>query len=274
MVSREKVLRSVTSIQEKTADAQHISIGLILGSGLGDALAGFDIRFRLPYSEIDGFPRSTVSGHAGELLLGQFAGCEIAVMSGRVHLYEGFSAAQACMPVRVLGELGIKTIILTNAAGSLNHAFLAGSLMLVDDHINFTGQSPLTGPNEDAWGPRFPDASRIYSPRLRDQAARTARNMGYDLHRGVYLQVAGPQYETPAEVRALRMLGADAVGMSTAIEALAASHMGMEVMALSCLTNQSIALTMGKTSHADVLEAAGRTAGDINRFLTELLPEI
>ncbi|MBU1247255.1 MAG: purine-nucleoside phosphorylase, partial [Proteobacteria bacterium] len=205
MFSREKVLYSAACIQEKTGVAQAGSIGLILGSGLGAAMEGLKVRAELPYSEIEGFPCSTVIGHAGKLLLGEMAGKSMVVMSGRVHLYEGFDAATVCMPVRVLKELGVNTLIMTNAAGSLNHAFLAGSLMLVDYHINFTGQSPLSGPNEPAWGPRFPDGSRVYSPRLRDLASRTARKLEYDLHRGVYMQVAGPQYETPAETRALRM---------------------------------------------------------------------
>lgn len=274
MVSREKVLLSVGSIQENTGSPQADAIGLVLGSGLGNTLENLKIHKRLPYSKIESFPQSTVPGHAGEFLLGEYAGRPVAVMSGRVHLYEGFSAAETCMPIRVLGELGIRTLALTNAAGSLNHAFLSGSLMLVDDHINFTGQSPLTGPNEEAWGPRFPDGSRVYSPRLRDLAARTARNMDYDLHRGVYLQVAGPQYETPAEVRAMRMLGADAVGMSTALEALAARHMGMEVLALSCLTNQNIALTMGSTSHEEVLAVAADISCELGRLLTAMLPKI
>ncbi len=274
MVSRKKVQLAVAYIQEKTTVAHPGTIGLVLGSGLGGVVKNFALEDCIDYAKIDGFPNSDVAGHAGKLLIGELAGRKLMVMSGRVHLYEGHDAATACLPVRMLRELGVETLILTNAAGSLNHAFLAGSLMLVDDHINFTAQSPFTGPNEENWGPRFPDCSQIYSPRLRDLAAKAARQLEYDLNRGIYLQVAGPQYETPAETRAFRLLGADAIGMSTAIEALAGAHMGMEVMAISCLTNQNLTQDMNPTKHEQVLDVAEQASHTLARLLETMLPQI
>ncbi|MGE4505638.1 MAG: purine-nucleoside phosphorylase [Desulfovibrionaceae bacterium] len=271
MLSRENVQRSLACIQEKTGRAQAARVGLVLGSGLGGALEGLQAAHDLPCAEIEGFPRGSVAGHAGRLVLGSLGGVGVAVLSGRVHLYEGFSAAEACHGVRVLGALGCKAVVLTNAAGSLDASRPAGSLLLIADHINMTGQSPLTGPNVDAWGPRFPDCGRIYSPGLRALAMERARALGIPLSEGVYMQVCGPQYETPAETRAFRRLGADAVGMSTAIEALAAAHMGLEVLGLSCLTNLNVDAD-GESldtpnSHEDVVAAANRAAGDMGRLI-------
>jgi len=242
-------------------------LGLVLGSGLGAVRERITDFKDLPYAEIPGLPQSTVEGHGGFLRAGKLGGRPVLALCGRVHLYEGYTAAEACLPVRILYELGVRTLLLTNAAGALNPLFSAGTLMCVTDHINFSGQSPLTGPNADAWGPRFPDLSRVWCPGLVALAGAQARRLGLVLERGVYLQVAGPNLETPAETRAYRQFGADAIGMSTAIEAIAAAHMGVRVLGISCLTNKNLPDCMAETSHQEVLDMAGRAAQDMARLL-------
>lgn len=242
-------------------------MGLVLGSGLGAVRERITDFKDLPYAEIPGLPQSTVEGHGGFLRAGLLGGRPVIALCGRVHLYEGFGAAAACFGIRVLNELGVRTLLLTNAAGALNPLFSAGTLMCVTDHINFSGQSPLTGPNVDAWGPRFPDLSRVWCPGLVDLALAEARRLGLVLERGVYIQVAGPNLETPAETRAYRQLGADAIGMSTAIEAIAAAHMGLRVLGISCLTNKNLPDCMAQTSHQEVLDMAGRAAADMAGLL-------
>ncbi len=242
-------------------------MGLVLGSGLGAVRERITDFKDLPYAEIPGLPQSTVEGHGGFLRAGLLGGSPVMALCGRVHLYEGFTAAEACLPVRLLSELGVRTLLLTNAAGALNPLFSAGTLMCITDHINFSGQTPLTGPNIDAWGPRFPDLSRVWCRELAALASNQARRLGLVLERGVYLQVAGPNLETPAETRAYRRLGADAIGMSTAIEAIAAAHMGLRVLGISCLTNKNLPDCMAETSHQEVLDMAGRAASDMARLL-------
>jgi purine-nucleoside phosphorylase len=225
------------------------TLGLVLGSGLNDLAAAVERPVALPYGEIPYFPVSTVPGHAGRLVLGRLAGMPICVMQGRFHFYEGYSLQQVTFPVRVMQRMGIDTLILTNAAGGLNPAFAAGDIMLLVDHINFVGMAghnPLRGPNLDEFGPRFPAANRAYSRTLREIALIVAAERALVLRRGVYAMLAGPNFETPAEIRMLRALGADAVGMSTVPEVLVAHHAGMEVLAFSTITNVAI----------DVLDAA------------------
>lgn len=238
-------------------------MGLILGSGLGELAGRIRKPLDLPYPEIPGLPQSTVLGHGGFLRSGELGGLPVLAFCGRVHLYEGLDAAQACLPVRVLGELNVRTLVLTNAAGALNPLFATGRPMLITDHINLSGQSPLTGANHDPWGPRFPDMSRAWCPELIAMAQGKALELGLAVERGVYVQVAGPALETPAETRAYRQLGADAIGMSTAIEAIAARHMGMRILGISCLTNQNLPDCMAATSHQEVLDMAGRASSSM-----------
>ena len=247
---------------------------LILGSGLGDWMEEGSIRLRIPYGDIPGFPVSTVKGHAGALLLADVLGTPVFVLSGRFHLYEGYDAGTVTMPIRVLSLLGVTTLIATNAAGALNPLFATGGLMVLTDHINMTGHNPLTGPNIEAWGPRFPDMSQVYCPVLRERAMQAALRCGQRLEQGVYVAVAGPSLETPAETRMLRILGADAVGMSTVPEAIVARHMGMRVLGISCLTNKNLPDCMAATSHEEILDQAGRSAAALGALLRALIPNL
>ena len=247
---------------------------LVLGSGLGDWIDPKSIRLRIPYGDIPGFPVSTVKGHAGALLLADIDGTPVFVLSGRFHLYEGYDARTVTMPIRVLGLLGVATLIATNAAGALNPLFATGGLMVLTDHINMTGHNPLTGPNVDAWGPRFPDMSQVYCPALRDKAIQAALRCGQRLEQGVYVAVAGPSLETPAETRMLRILGADAVGMSTVPEAIVARHMGMRVLGVSCLTNKNLPDCMAATSHEEILAQANASAAALGALLIALVPQL
>lgn len=236
------------------------TLGLILGSGLGSLADAVESPTVVDYADIPHFPLSTVPGHSGRLVIGQLAGAPVCVMQGRFHYYEGYSLQQTTLPVRVMQRMGVRTLILTNAAGGLNPAFAVGDLMLVEDHINFmgmAGNNPLRGPNLDAFGPRFPAANRTYSKHLRDLALEVAARRGLTLQRGVYIMLAGPNFETPAEIRMLRILGGDAVGMSTVPEALVAHHAGMDVLAISTITNLTIdALDAAhEPSHEEVQEA-------------------
>jgi purine nucleoside phosphorylase I, inosine and guanosine-specific len=268
------VLHASQYLHEKMGEIQAGSIGLLLGSGLGHVLKDFREDAGLPYSEIPGFPCSTVPGHSGRLLWGELEGRPLVVLSGRVHLYEGYDAAQVCLGVRLLRELGVRTLILTNAAGALNPLFETGSLMCLSDHINFTGRNPLCGPHEPRFGERFPDMSAAYAPELRALALAQARRLGLRLEQGVYLQVLGPSLETPAETRAFRALGADAVGMSTVVEAIAARQMGMRVLGIACLTNKNLPDCMAPTSHEQVLAQARAASADLGRLLAGIIKEI
>lgn len=231
-------------------------VAIVLGSGLGglaDALE--DARF-IPYAEIPGFPRSTVEGHQGRLALGRLEGREVVCMQGRVHMYEGYAGEDVAFPIRVMLGLGVDTLVVTNAAGGVNPDFGAGSLMLISDHLNLTGTSPLLGPNPSELGPRFPDMSEAYDPALRAAARAAAEGLGLSLHEGIYAGLLGPAYETPAEVRMLRTLGADAVGMSTVHEVIAARHMGKRVLGISCISNPAAGLGDEPLRHEDVQAAA------------------
>jgi purine-nucleoside phosphorylase len=264
------VRHSACYIREKLGDAQAGTLGLVLGSGLSPVAEAITAPLDIPYAEIPGMPRSGVAGHAGLLRSGTLAGQPVLALCGRVHLYEGFTAAEVVLPVRVLAALGVRRLVITNAAGALNPAFTAGRLMLIEDHINMAGQNPLTGPNVDAWGLRFPDMSRAWSRELLGLAVRAAGRLGLAVERGVYVQVPGPSLETPAETRAYRQLGADAIGMSTVMEAIAARHMGLDILGISCLTNKNDPDDMAEISHEAVLAAAGRAAEDMARLVGEV----
>jgi purine-nucleoside phosphorylase len=248
-------------------------IGLVLGSGLGAFADSLQDAARVAYGEIPGFPVSTAIGHKGELVLGRARGVPVAVMAGRVHRYEGYSLAQVVFPVRVLARLGAEVLVLTNAAGGVNTSFRPGELMLIDDHINLMGDNPLVGPNEEAFGPRFFDMSAAYDPALREIAERACTRTGVVARRGVYLALTGPSYETPAEIRMMRMLGADAVGMSTVPEVIAARHMGLRVLGVSCITNMAAGVTGEKLDHKEVLEVGEKVAQGLLEVLGIVVEE-
>lgn len=233
-------------------------IALVLGSGLGGFFDRLTDAFTVAYADVPGWPATAVAGHAGRLGIGTLAGKTIAVLSGRVHMYEGHEMDRVVFATRVMARLGVRAIILTNAAGGINAAFGKGALMVIDDHINLLGRNPLTGPNDDRFGVRFPDMTEVYSARLRAIADAAAAGAGVPVQHGVYIAVPGPSYETPAEIRAFRTLGADAVGMSTVPEAIAARHMGVEVLGISCITNMAAGMLPETLSHEDVFEIAHR----------------
>jgi purine-nucleoside phosphorylase len=247
---------------------------VVLGSGLGafaDELMG---AIAIPYARIPGFPRSTAVGHAGRLVIGTADGVPVAAMQGRVHLYEGYSAHEVTFPMRVLGRMGIRATVLTNAAGGINTTYQQGALVALRDHINLQGANPLVGPNEERFGPRFPDMTRAYSPRFRELALEEARRLGLDLHEGVYAALLGPSYETPAEIRYLRAIGADLVGMSTVSETIVARHMQIEVLAISCVTNMAAGILDQPIDHAEVLATGERVKGHLIALLRAVLPRI
>jgi purine-nucleoside phosphorylase len=229
------------------------AVGVVLGSGLGAFADGLEEAAALPFREIPHFPASTVEGHGGALVVGRSGASPVAVLKGRVHFYEGYGLDEVVFPVRVLGRLGVRTLVVTNAAGAINPAYAPGDLMVIEDHVNLLG-NPLVGPNERELGPRFPDMSEAYDRGLRDAAEAAGRAAGLRVHRGVYVAFTGPSYETPAEIRMARALGADAVGMSTVPEVIAARHMGMRVVGLSCLTNMAAGVTDRRLDHREVLE--------------------
>jgi purine-nucleoside phosphorylase len=249
-------------------------IGLILGSGLGafaDALADAT---RVPYSQIPSFPRSTAIGHAGQMVLGNAGKVAVAAMQGRVHLYEGYSAQEVTFPIRVFGRMGVRAVILTNAAGGINLKFGQGALVLIKDHINLQGTNPLAGPNDDRFGPRFPDMTQAYSKSYRKAAQDEAAKLGMPLEVGVYAALLGPSYETPAEIRYLRTIGADLVGMSTVAEVIAARHMGIQVLAISCVTNMAAGILDQPLSHQEVMETGEKVRGQFEALLQAVLPRI
>lgn len=249
-------------------------IGLVLGSGLGAFADDLSEAVRIPYTKIPGFPHSTAIGHAGQLVIGKAGSVPVAVMQGRVHLYEGYSAAEVAFPTRVLGRMGIRALVLTNAAGGINPAYGQGALVMLRDHINLQGQNPLTGANDERFGHRFPDMTYTYSKRFREIALDEAKKHSIAPHEGVYAALAGPSYETPAEIRYLRTIGADLVGMSTAPEAIAARHMGIEVLAISCVTNMAAGVVDKPLDHEEVLEVGRRVMGDFIALLQAVLPRI
>jgi purine-nucleoside phosphorylase len=249
-------------------------IGLILGSGLGDFADQIEQATVIPYSEIPHFPVSTVAGHSGRLVLGAVRGVPVAVMQGRVHAYEGYSMTEVTFPTRVLGLLGVQRLIVTNAAGGINPSFGQGAIVAISDHINFTGRNAVAGPNDIRFGPRFFDMTHAYSPDLRTQARAEADRQGWKLDEGVYIAVLGPSYETPAEIRAFRTLGADLVGMSTVHEVIAARHMGIEVLGLSVVTNMAAGVLNQTINHEEVMETGRHIAGQFSRLLTALIPQL
>jgi len=246
-------------------------VAVVLGSGLGDFATTLAHAVQFPYAELPHWPRSTVVGHAGMLAVGDVAGRRVAALSGRVHAYEGHSHATVAFAVRVMARLGVRTLILTNAAGGINLSFGAGALMLIDDHINMTGSNPLIGPNDDRFGARFPDMSEVYSTRLRALADQAATAVGVPVFHGVYVAVHGPSYETPAEIMAFRTIGADAVGMSTVPEAIAARHAGIEVLGISCITNMAAGVLPQPLVHDEVMTTAQRVRGSFIRLLEAII---
>jgi purine-nucleoside phosphorylase len=233
-------------------------VAIVLGSGLGGFATRMTDTFAVDYSEIPHWPAPKVIGHAGRLVGGIMHGRHVVALSGRAHFYEGHDLRTVTFAVRVLGRLGIKQLLLTNAAGGINTRFTSGALMVIDDHINLMGSNPLVGPNDDRFGPRFPDMTEVYSRRLRALAHQAARDIGLSIEQGIYVAVHGPSYETPAEIRAFRVLGADAVGMSTVPEALVARHMGMEVFGISCISNMAAGVLPQALHHDDVMATTQR----------------
>ncbi len=249
-------------------------IAVVLGSGLG--AFGDDLKDSvvIPYADIPNFPRSTAIGHAGRMVIGKIGDLTVLAMQGRVHQYEGYSSRESAFPVRVLGRLGVKSLVLTNAAGGINSAYAQGALVLLSDHINLQGSNPLNGPNDERFGQRFTAMGEAYSRKYRAIAQEAARELGIDLQEGVYAALAGPSYETPAEIRYLRTIGADLVGMSTVPEVIVARHMGLNVLAISCVTNMAAGLSEGEINHEEVLETGARVRGTFLALLTATLPRI
>jgi purine-nucleoside phosphorylase len=249
-------------------------LAIVLGSGLGGVADAITDAIEIPYEEIPHFMRSTVEGHAGRLIIGTCGGVEVAAMKGRFHYYEGYSMEEATLPIRVFGLLGIRTLVLTNAAGGASQHLAPGSLMIITDHINLMGDNPLRGPNDDRLGPRFPDMTNIYTPALIGLAHEVAREMGINLKEGVYLGLRGPCYETPAEVRMLRDLGGDALGMSTVPEATVARHMGMKILAFSCITNVAAGLGEQEIDHQEVMDVGARAGRALSELIIRLAPRL
>jgi purine-nucleoside phosphorylase len=257
----------VTAAAERLRSFGVPDVAIVLGSGLGEFADGLKDAMATPYSEIPHWPASAVIGHAGKLVLGSLHGKKVAALSGRVHFYEGHDLQTVTFAIRVLGVLGVRTLILTNAAGGINVDFKPGTLMVIDDHINLLGSSPLVGPNDDRFGQRFPDMTEVYSRRLRTIVDEAAAAAGVRVAHGVYVALHGPSYETPAEIRFLRTIGADAVGMSTVPEALVARHMGIEVLGISCITNPAAGVLPQPLHHDEVMEVARRVKGEFSALL-------
>ena len=249
-------------------------IAIVLGSGLGAVADAVEAPVYVPYAEIPHFPKSTAIGHAGRMVAGNLGGVTVLVMQGRVHFYEGYTPQQVTFPMRVLGRLGIRTVALTNAAGGLNPEYKVGQLVLIADHINYLGFNPAVGPNDDRIGLRFHDMTEAYSKALRALAKMTAAAMGLTLVEGVYLATSGPSYETPAEIRAFRALGATLVGMSTVPETIVARHMGIEVLCLSCVTNLAAGLSAAQLSHEEVIQTGKKVDQQLARLLQRLVPKM
>jgi purine-nucleoside phosphorylase len=267
-----KIRETVDSIRSRCS--QQPVLGLILGSGLGAFAESITERVVIPFNNLPSFPFSTVPGHSGSLVIGTVEGVPVAALQGRVHLYEGYSAAEVAYPARVLGCLGIRQLIVTNAAGGINPEFQPGDLMLITDHINMTGVNPLVGANIDELGPRFPDMSHAYDPQMRDITLAFAREIGITVRQGVYIGLMGPNYETPAEIRMCRILGADAVGMSTVPEVIVAHHMGIPALGISCITNMAAGILPQKLTHQEVLDTTKRVEDTFSALLTGIIPRL
>ena len=264
--------RAAAQIRARAKAAPRVAV--ILGSGLGAFANELIDAAAIPYDEIPGFARATVEGHAGRLVVGLAGAVPIAAMQGRFHFYEGYSLADVTFPIRVLKLLGVRTLILTNAAGSLNTEFTPGSLMVISDHINLMGANPLIGPNEDRFGPRFPDLTAVYDPDLQNLVIQEATAMGIDMRRGVYAALSGPSYETPAEIHMVRTLGADAVGMSTVPEAIVARHMEMRLIGISCITNLAAGVSNRPIDHSQVMEIGDRVRDEFTDLLRKVIAKL
>jgi len=284
-MSYEKAQEAAEFIKSKYA--RGIKVALVLGSGLGAFAEEIDNAVEIPYEDIPHFQKSTVEGHAGRLVLGEIEGISVAIQQGRFHYYEGYDISQVVFPIRVFGVLGIKNLILTNAAGSVNADFRQGSLMLIRDHINLMGVNPLRGKNDERFGVRFPDMSEVYATDFQQIAMKEAKQMARErfesgkdeelnpfLRRGVYCGLAGPCYETPSEIHMVRILGADAVGMSTVPEAITARHLGMKILGVSCITNMAAGMTDEPINHEEVMEAGAKVADIFKELLRRIIPKL
>lgn len=265
----EKLLKCTEQVKSKITFEPKVA--LILGSGLGDYAKEMDVVETVEYADIEGFPISTVAGHQGRFVFGYVQGVPVVAMQGRVHYYEGYPMTDVVLPVRLMGMLGAKTVILTNAAGGVSFNFQPGDLMMITDHITTMVPSPLIGPNVEELGTRFPDMSEVYDKSLREKIKQAARNVGVTIQQGVYMQFTGPSYETPAEIRMCRALGGDAAGMSTACEAMAARHMGLKVCGISCITNMAAGMSNQPLDHKEVQETADRVASEFKKLVTEVI---
>jgi len=254
--------------------AEEVRVALVLGSGLGAFADELEAAEAIPYSEIPGFARPTVEGHAGRLVVGRVGGVGVAAMQGRFHFYEGYALEEVTFPVRVLALSGVKTLVLTNAAGGLNNSLKQGSLMLISDHLNLMGANPLRGPNDERFGPRFPDMTEVYDRAYQEIAIQEAHALEIELRRGVYAALSGPTYETPAEIRMLRALGADAVGMSTVPEAIVARHSGLRVLGISCITNMAAGVLDRPIDHAEVMETGESVRETFSELLRRVIPKL
>ena len=272
-----------TSLYERAEHATRIirarisvepRIAVVLGSGLGGFADDFDEAVSIPYEDIPGFMRSTAQGHAGQLVVGKVDSVPLLAMKGRVHYYEGYSLEEVTFPMRTFNLLGIKTVILTNAAGGINVQLQQGALMVLSDHLNLMGANPLRGPNDERFGPRFPDMSTVYSPELQELVVEEAKAIGVEVRRGIYGALTGPSYETPAEILMLRNLGADAVGMSTVPEAIVARHMGLEVLGISCITNMAAGLSDAPINHEEVMATGDRVRETFTALLRKVVSAI
>ena len=263
-----------TAAQIRTRCGAVPETAVVLGSGLGDFADRLAGAYVTPYEDLPNWPRPAVVGHSGRLVIGNIADRRVAALAGRAHFYEGHDLETVVFAVRVMGRLGVKQVILTNAAGGINTAFAQGALMIIDDHINLLGSNPLIGPNDDRLGVRFPDMSEVYSARMREIADTAAAAAGIPVRHGVYVATHGPSYETPAEIRYFRKIGADAVGMSTVPEAIAARHMGLEVLGISCITNMAAGVLPGPLNHEEVMDTARRVRGSFIALLEGILARL
>jgi purine-nucleoside phosphorylase len=268
----ERAKRAAKYITSKTK--LRPTVALVLGSGLGDFADDFASAVRIPYAKIPGFSTSTVAGHSGTLVVGKVGDVAVAAMQGRVHFYEGYSSKEVTFPMRVFKQLGIRAVILTNAAGAINLEYDQGALAVIRDHINLQGANPLTGPNDERFGPRFPDMTNAYSKKYREIAMAEAKRLGIKVHDGVYAALSGPSYETPAEIRYLKAIGADLVGMSTVPEVIVARHMGIRVLGISCVTNMAAGIVDREINHAEVMETGERVKSHFVTLLRAVLPQI
>lgn len=261
-----RIIRSRISVEPR--------IAIVLGSGLGGFADDFDDAVAIPYEDIPGFVRSTAQGHAGRLVIGNVDSIPVLAMQGRVHYYEGYSLEEVTFPIRVFNLLGIKTLVLTNAAGGINVQLTQGALMMISDHVNLMGVNPLRGPNDERFGPRFPDMSAVYSPELQELVVEEAKAINVEVRRGIYGALSGPSYETPAEIHLLRNLGADAVGMSTVPEAIVARHMGIEVLGISCITNMAAGISDEPINHEEVMATGNRVRATFTELLQRVISAI